>query len=119
MNRRRDAPLLPPALLSSACDMLPPRWLSGDGRAVRFVPNQAPDVLRQRLELWMRSRGIAARAGQGDVDERLQSAGVRGHDGDAIGKEHGFVDRVRDEDDGAALRCGTVLSPDAQQLVLQ
>ena len=62
---------------------------------------------------------VAARPRQRTSSTRLQPPGVRRHHRDAVGEEHRLVDRVGDEDDGAALASRAVLAPDAQQLVLQ
>src|ERR1022692_622746 len=94
------------------------RWSSGDG-AIRFVTDQAPDVLAESLECWAGAGRIVARSWQRYVDQRLEAPGVGRHHRHAIREENGLVDRVRDEDDSPALGCGTVLSPDAQQLFLQ
>ncbi len=57
------------------------------------------------------ARADVARVRNVDVDDALDSRRPRAHHDHAIGKLHGFVDIVRDEDDRLALRL-----PDAQQL---
>ena len=57
--------------------------------------------------------------GSGTSMTALRRPGCARHHRDAVGQEHRLVDRVRDEDDGAPLGRGTVLAPDAQELVLQ
>src|SRR5690348_15031141 len=99
-------------MVSSSC-------LSRDGRAIRLVANEAPDVLTQSLELRIGARRVVAWPRQRDIDQSLEAAWMRGHHGHAVGEEHRLVDGVRDEHDGAPLRSAAVLAPDAQQLVLQ
>src|SRR6478752_7238879 len=92
---------------------------SGYGCAIRFVADQAPDVLAQRLELVVGARRIVARPVEWYVDDGLQAVRIRSHHGDAIREKHGLVDRVPYEYDRASSRRWTILSPDAQQLLLQ
>src|SRR4051812_10394231 len=113
MKRRRDAPCERSSIfmVCSSC------WgASSDSGSVGFVTDETPDLLRQRLELGQGSGCVAAWTRQWNVDDGFQSSRMRGHHGDAIAEEHGFVDRVRDEHHGAALGRGPILSPDAQHL---
>ena len=47
-------------------------------------------------------------------DDGLDAAGIRGHDHDAVREHDGFIDIVRDEDDGLRL-----FTADGRDLVLQ
>src|SRR5206468_9576550 len=93
MKRRRDALFESNAMVISS----PRVERSSDGRAIRFVTNETPDVLAERLRLRIGAGRIIARSRQRNVDHRLEPSGMRRHDGDAIGEKHRLVDRVRDE----------------------
>src|SRR5206468_6426340 len=115
MKRRRDARLFSFSMVISSSSV---KRLS-DGRAVRLVTDQAPDVLAQRLKLRMGTRCVVARARQWHVDHRLEAPRVRRHHRDPIGGKHGLVDCMRNEHDRSPVVGGTILSPDAQQFLLQ
>ena len=99
MNRRRDAPLW-----TLSMDMLL-LLCCGQVTVARYASS------RIRLQMCCASAwnsGCARVAslrgrGRGTSISAFRRPGMRGHHGDAVGEEHGLVDRVRDEHDGAPL----------------
>src|SRR5439155_20281486 len=107
MKRRRDV-----LFGSNTMVISPPRVeRSSDGRAIRFVTNETPDVLAERLRLRIGARRVVARTRQRHVDHRLEPSGMRRHDGNAVGEKHRLIDRLHDKHDGAALGGRPVLTP--------
>src|SRR6266545_8224356 len=93
----------------------PKRLLVLGARASHLVAQLIPDREHELAVIGPRAQlEHVARPLEGDVDERLRAARMRGHHHDAVAERHRLVHAVRDEK-----HCLLRLVPDAQQLFLQ
>src|SRR5471032_1181710 len=65
-----------------------------------FGVKMRPDLARELVEGGIAEHVERTRARQGNLVDRLDGAGPRGHDDDAVGEENRFGNRMRDQEDG-------------------